>query len=191
MRIGLRLLGCALVGAGSLVACALAACADRTAEPRPGELRISEVVSSNPSDGAPAGCDELGECEDWIELESTVDRPLELSGLWLSDRVEDAFVHQLSRHRPLPLSPRGRLVLFADGETAEGPRHLPFKLSKVGESLVLSTPHGTLLDRVDVPPLSSGQSYATVGGQRIVCHSPTPGAPDACAPAPARVRHEE
>lgn len=170
------------------------ACADRSGEPRPGELRISEVVTSNPSGSAPAGCDAQGECEDWIELESTTDRPLELRGLWLSDRVEDPYVHALSRDRALPLPPRGRIVLFADGEPAEGPLHLPFKLSKLGESLLLSTPYGVPLDRVDVPALSSGQSYATVGGQRVVCSQPTPGAPDACPATPAeapKVRRDE
>lgn len=166
----------------------ISGCPDRSAEPQPGELRLSEVASSNVEDGAPASCDEAGECEDWIEVENLTDRPLELQGVWLSDRLDTPFAHQLSRSASIPVPPRGRAILFADAEPAEGPRHLPFKLSKAGESLLLSTPTGTRLDALTLPPLTRGQSYARVGEAWVVCESPTPGAANACAAPAPRLR---
>jgi hypothetical protein len=146
----------------------LVACSGRDAGPR--ELSISEVMTSNPDEGG-----------DWIELENLTDRRLDLRGLWLSDSETKPMKHQLEHDEPILLPPRERLVFYADGETGLGPLHLRFRLSKSGESIVVSTRNGTRIDQVAVPPMRAGQSYARVGGELAVCDTPTPQAANACS----------
>jgi hypothetical protein len=95
----------------------------------PGEVRISEVQSSNLGGGPGAARDELGEYDDWIELENLTDRKLSLSELFVSDFVLNPERFVLAEGAELTIEPRGFLLLFADGETHQGPAHLPFKLS--------------------------------------------------------------
>ena len=144
----------------------LSACFDGPGRPRPGDVWISEVVTAGETD--------------WIELENRTDRPFDLDGIWVSDSESKLMRHQLPGKDRLVIVPRGHLVLTADGDSARGPLHLPFSLSKAGEPVSISTRDGTPIDRVSVPPMKAGQSFARLGEQLIVCGTPTPGASNAC-----------
>jgi hypothetical protein len=160
----------------------VASCVDRGTPPIAGELAVSEVASKNAGGGPFAARDELGEYDDWIELEVGADHRIDLAGLLISDTKGNPSRFSIDDDEPVTAEPGSRVLLFADGETHQGPLHLPFKLDAGGESLVVSTPDGVLLSEVDVPALRAGESFASVDGAFTVCTTPTPGAPNACAP---------
>src|SRR5688500_5114781 len=86
----------------------------------PTHLRINELVPDN--DGTLV--DEDGQADDWLELFNPGPAPVRLSDFTLTDGT--------GPQQPLPaleLAPGGAVVLWADGDRAQGPRHLGFKLA--------------------------------------------------------------
>jgi hypothetical protein len=129
-------------------------------------VRFAEVLSSN--DGA--NVDELGETDDWLELENASDRTIDVSRYVITDAS--------GKPRALPqqqLAPHERLLLWADDEPEQGPRHLDFKLSAAGEHLTLWADPCTPVDRVVVPALPTNESYARFASSFASCRYPTPG----------------
>ncbi|MBD3334752.1 MAG: T9SS type A sorting domain-containing protein, partial [Candidatus Eisenbacteria bacterium] len=138
-------------------------------------LHIAELM--------PAGADPIrdaaGEAEPWIEIVNTSTAPYPLGEVWISPEL----------HRPragrLPdtvLPPGGRLLLWADGEPEEGPRHLSFRWEPSAARCIglfrESPPHTVPLDAVFFPPLSPGSSfgrYPEDGETWTVFAAPTPG----------------
>lgn len=117
----------------SCLALSIAACgADPTTtdDPRAGQVKINEVMASN---GA-ACADDIGEFDDWIELINTGDADVALDGIAISD---DRTVFDKAALDGLTIPAGGRLLLVADGTPAQGPLHLPFRLSAAGEELLL------------------------------------------------------
>jgi hypothetical protein len=100
-------------------------------DPRVERVRINELMPSNQT----ACADDQGEFDDWIELVSLDDADVNLDGFSLSD---DRTALQKAPLDELTIPAGGRLVLYADGTPAQGPLHLPFRLSATGEELILS-----------------------------------------------------
>lgn len=157
-------------------------------EPAPfavaGDVRIAEVVSSNLGGGPGGGRDERGEWDDWIELENLRDHDIDLQGVQVSDKLDAPGRYRIPEGEPVLIPAKGRRMLFADGETYQGPTHLPFLLSKKGEAVVLSTRDGQLLDSVEVPALETGESYARIGDGFVACPTPTPNTANDCVVVP-------
>jgi hypothetical protein len=140
-----------------------------------GDLVINELMADNETGPA----DAAGEREDWVELYNRGASAVDLGGWYLSDDPQSPWDH------PLPavtLPPRGRLLVWADGETAEGPDHAPFRLAKEGESLILARRDG-LYDQVTFPPQTADESH----GRRLdgedawtACWPASPVAPNDC-----------
>lgn len=147
----------------------------------PAQIEVTELASSNVGGGPGAARDEHGDYDDWIELHNKTDLALNLAGLWVSDTVANAQRYQLPTDQEIRLEPGGYLLLFADGETFQGPRHLPFSLDKDGEGLVVSTSTLGQVVKLVFPALAEGQSYARgPDGRFMVCRTPTPGAANEC-----------
>ncbi len=127
----------------------------------PVQLRINEWLAS------PGG-------DDWVELFNTADRPVELTGLYLTDdlSLSGRTNHSLPPHSYIDA--RGWVVLAAspDGNAAL----LPFRLDWRGEPLGLYLSPSILLDRVEISPLVDGGSQGRFpdGGEGIL---PFPGSP--------------
>lgn len=137
-------------------------------------LRIGEVVSAN--DGVYV--DELGESDDWLELENAGPTPLMLSDYVLSDSAGNR--QQLPA---LELAPGAVALFWADDELDQGAQHLPMKLSAGGEQLTLWRDPCTPVERVLVPPLAPNEIYARSGDGFVRCRYATPGRPNAgCEP---------
>ncbi|MFN0127503.1 MAG: lamin tail domain-containing protein [Verrucomicrobiales bacterium] len=103
---------------------------------------------------------EIAHDEDLIELHNPLDAPAPLGGLWLSDRSDRPFVHQMT---PLSfIAPNGFVVLHARGDAGTNAANLPFRLDAFYTWIVLTTNDGRTLDMVPVqsapPDLSEGRN---------------------------------
>ncbi len=150
-----------------------------TCVPQPGpvpQLVINEVVTRN--DGL--AIDETGQTADYIELGNRGPAEVALWPFTLSDAKHE-------QHLPAEtLAPGARIVLWADGDTPEGPHHLSFSLSGSGEQLSLWDCDRTL-DEVKVPALGENQVYARfpdLTGPFALCDFATTGQPNGktCSP---------
>jgi hypothetical protein len=134
-------------------------------------VSISEVMLRNVSTHA----DEAGEFEPWIELYNPSAGDVNLSGWTLSDDF-------MRREKwPLPavtILRHQTLLVFADGDAAQGERHASFRLLPAGTELVLTAPDG----RTDGGTLFSAQPEGKSAAyqwaaQNYVIGNPTPNVP--------------
>lgn len=118
-------------------------------------LEISEVMTDNAS----ALPDEQGKFGDWVEIHNTLDTPMNLKGVGLSDRADRI----IFLFPDVTLNPGGYVVVFCDDINRNDPHdifHAKFKLSSLGESVYLFDASGIAIDSVAVPTLNSDESYA-------------------------------
>ena len=130
-------------------------------------LRLSEIMTGARLYGAPGGA----AC-DWIEVENTGTEPLDISGARLSDKEgEGRYVFP----EGTVLAPGGFAVVWCSGDAALGADHAPFRLSRAGETVILTDAKGAVLDRISVPLLDHDMSYARLDGGWAVSDRATPG----------------
>ncbi len=145
-----------------------------------GDLVLNELMAENTLTIA----DTSGAFEDWLELYNRGDRPLSLAGLHLSDDPLDPWAYALPDRL---LAPGEHLLVWLDGDVADGPLHAPFRLDKKGETLTLAS-RTAILDRIAYGPLGADQSLGrrTSGASGwLSCGRPSPGAANACDGLPA------
>jgi hypothetical protein len=122
---------------------------------------LNELVSSNN-----LVSDETGEKDDYIELYNYGNQDIDLAGWYLTDDSNDRTKATIpaSTDGKTILPALGRLVFWADGQTTQGPLHLPFKLSKEGDTVILSRPglKPITVDSVCYPALDQNLSYSRV-----------------------------
>jgi hypothetical protein len=139
-------------------------------------LVINEWMASNQSALVdPAD----GRFDDWIELYNPGLLAADLTGWFLSDDPAEPFKFQIPAGFEVPAG--GFLTVWADDETVQNDLllrpdlHLPFKLGTGGESLLLSAPDGTLIDRVDFGRQSPDKTMGRLGDDVFALASPSPG----------------
>ena len=114
---------------------------------------INELLASNDATQA----DQDGEFDDWIELYNTGNTAIDLSGYTLSDDPDDPFKW------PFPagssIGAGEYVIVWADDDQQQAGFHTQFKLSADGESVILSDPSGTEVDRVDFGPQATDISF--------------------------------
>jgi hypothetical protein len=137
-----------------------------------GQVRINEIMAfnstgiSNPLTGEPG---------DWIELYNTTSTTLQLDGYFLSDNPEATEMWRFPQGTSLPSG--GYLIVWADEAPAgtEG-LHASFRLNVSGETLLLHTASGTLVDWISLPRMYENVSYGiSSGGEKLYFSGPTPG----------------
>lgn len=120
--------------------------------------------------------DEANQYDDWLELYNAADTLVNLTGYYLSDKLT---VTNKWKFPAVTISPKGFLLVWCDGDTTQGPLHANFKITSIGEPLVIFTPEGKILDS-----LSFGIQYADTSFGRFpdgtnnwkYMPTPTPGA---------------
>lgn len=136
------------------IAKAMNVTADGTVSTHAG-LRLSEVMTDN----AAALPDESGKFGDWVEIENTLDTPINLKGVGLSDRSD-----RIKFLFPdVTLNPKGRVIVFCDSTNKDDPHsefHAKFKLSSLGDTVYLFDANGTAIDSVKAPTLNADEAYA-------------------------------
>lgn len=142
------------------------------------KLVVNEVVSSN--DGV--SIDETGQPEDLIELTNTGTETIQLRNYAIADAGSE-FI-QLP---DVALAPGAFIQLWASDDPTRGATHLPFKLSASGDQISLRNANGEIFQQVDIPALTTNQSYSRFpsgSGNFSFCRYATPGKSNGnqCAP---------
>jgi hypothetical protein len=124
---------------------------------------INEVVASNTTIK-----DAYGEKDDYIELYNSGKIDVDISGWYISDvTVNPTLVTIPAFIEGKTIVPaKGWLIFWADDTPAQGSLHLPFKLSKDGETIVLSKKNAfnqvVVVDSITYPLLNQNVSYSRV-----------------------------
>jgi hypothetical protein len=139
---------------------------------------INEVCSQNKTCLA----DSYGKYSDWIELYNSGSSSVDISGYGLSDSTED------TKHFTFPegtqLKAGEHMVVFASKqESTAAELHTGFAISKNGDTIVLSSPDGKVLQQVELPTLGTDVSYGRTpdGSDTFEIMSPTPAKANAVA----------
>jgi hypothetical protein len=114
-------------------------------EPSQSDIVLNELLPVNTS----VAPDQNGEYDDWIELYNLSNSVKDISGYYLSDN-KDHFSKWVFP-AGTSIAAKGYLIIWADDDSAQVGLHANFKLSSLGEEVLLSTPDGTLADKVIFP----------------------------------------
>lgn len=134
-------------------------------------IRITEVMSSNGS----AIQDDKGEYSDWFEVTNVSDKALNLQGYKIAQ--EATHVLQYFEFPNHTLAPGESTIVFATNISRHNfgyTYHAPFKISSAGDTLILFNPYDHGIQTLNVPALSSNQSYAEINGEWVVTNEYTP-----------------
>ena len=137
-------------------------------------LVISEVMSDNTA----AYPDESGRFGDWVEIHNTLNTPINLKGVGLSDRSD-----RIKFLFPdVTLNPDGYVTVFCDSVNKDDPHgtfHAKFKLSSLGDYVYLFDANGQAIDSVKLPTLNIDESYIrTESGEWEKTDAFSPGYPN-------------
>jgi hypothetical protein len=119
----------------------------------PGQLVINEVMADNRG----TATDASGYAGDWIELYNASGSTISTEGVYLSDDPANPEKWHMSA---FTLAPDEYLILWADERTSIDDYHTNFKLDADGESVLLSTYGGDVLDQVTFGPQYPIYSWA-------------------------------
>ena len=148
--------------------------------PTPGSLAINEFMAANNATIA----DETGEFEDWIEIYNRTTAPIDMSGMFLTDDLNEPTKWQIPTGTVIEAG--DFLLVWADGEIADGTLHAGFALDRDGEEIGLfDTDSVTLLDSVEFIEQSDNVSMGRrPDGTGLFARldNPTPGTPNGPLP---------
>ncbi len=135
--------------------------------------KINLIVNEFLANNTTTNRDPEGEFEDWIELFNQGTEDLDLTGIYLTDDPKNLM--KWGFPSGTQITSGGYLIAWADADDGDG-IHANFKLSKEGESIILSNGK-TIIDQVDFGPqdldISEGRLSSTSG--KIQKLKPTPG----------------
>ena len=118
-----------------------------------GDVVINEVMSNNVT----SVTDASGKFEDWIELYNTTSSPISTSGLFLTDTL-GIFQKWELPNQTIPSN--GYAIIWADEDGSQGDMHANFKLSNLGEQLILTNTDSVLIDSVTYLPQADDIAFA-------------------------------
>lgn len=125
-------------------------------------LVINEINSANTTHQDP-----FGEYDDWIELYNSGTTAVDLTGLFITDKLNNKLKHELQSESAteMILNPGEYHVLWADEQTLQGSSHLSFKLSADGEAVGLYQRIGEqvmILDEVTFGVAETNTSFSRI-----------------------------
>ena len=127
-----------------------------------GKLYINEVCAANKQ-----YVDEFRQDEDWIEIYNDGDVPVDLGGMYLSDKRKTLDRFQIPTNNPAKTTvpAKGYLVFWADADSSsQGPLHTNFELSKdKAQTISLSRKVNGIIEVVDsirYQPHTDGESFS-------------------------------
>jgi len=112
-------------------------------------LVINEFMASNNSESDIN--DPQGDYDDWVEIYNFGDTAIDIGGMYLTDDLDEPTKWQIPNDVPAEttVGAYGYLLIWADGDTDDGPLHADFKLDADGEQIGLfDTDGSTLIDGI-------------------------------------------
>jgi len=144
-------------------------------------LRVDPVLAQNSSivvnelmaDNTSSQTDEMGEFEDWIELYNKGTEAVDISGWHLSD--SDWNIFKWTVPKGTIIQPDSYLIVWADEDGVQGEYHANFRLSALGEIVMLINASGEISDYAEFGPQESDLGFARVpnGVGNLVNQAPT------------------
>jgi hypothetical protein len=104
--------------------------------------------------------DQNGEYDDWFELYNVTPLKIDLSGYYLTDNKSNITKWRIPQGTFI--DGNGFLIIWADKDTTQAGLHANFKLSSLGEELLISKPDQSLVDKVVYPAQSDELSFSRV-----------------------------
>lgn len=148
---------------------------------------LNELLPNNVS----VNVDEMGEHDPWIELYNASASPVNLGGHYLSDNP--ALPAKWVIPAGTTIEPQHWLLVWADNEPGEGPRHANFRLDTNAGVVTLATPDLTLLDAISYENLAANVALGRFhdGEAEILrLDTATPGAANLYAAATPMILNE-
>ncbi|NQT03753.1 MAG: lamin tail domain-containing protein [Planctomycetes bacterium] len=117
-------------------------------------LVINELMASNSS----IIQDPQGQYDDWIEIYNDDPSPIDVSGMYLTDDLDNPTKWQFPASTTIPAG--GYILVWADGDTTDPGLHANFKLNADGEEIGLFDADGTtLIDSITFGEQTGDVSY--------------------------------
>ncbi|MBN2001626.1 hypothetical protein EH223_12660, partial [candidate division KSB1 bacterium] len=114
---------------------------------------FNEIVAANNTNIA----DKNGDFSDWLELYNETFSAVNLAGFYLSDDAEEP---QKWTFPDVTLQPGAFLLIWCSGkDISDSELHTNFKLSREGETVLLSSTTGMIVDSLSFPALPADMSY--------------------------------
>ena len=158
-------------------------------KPNKGGLILNEAMASNKS----VIFDDYGEYSDWIELYNDGEAEISLKNYFISDSPDNKTKGVLPDIR---IGAKQYLIIWASGRNVYNAEtnslHLPFKLSKAGETVSLFSMSGSELGRITLPEMPSDISAGPDDdGNTFLLAEPTPGEKNVTAKYVKPVQNDE
>ncbi len=128
----------------------------KTYDPAFDDVVINEVMPLNST----TVMDNYDEFDDWIELFNLSSSAKDISGYYLSDSKNKISKWQFPQGTSI--AGNGYLIIWADKDTTQLGLHSNFKLSSLGEVVVLSKPDLTIIDKISFPAQTLELSYSRI-----------------------------
>ncbi|MCB9248750.1 MAG: T9SS type A sorting domain-containing protein [Ignavibacteriales bacterium] len=121
--------------------------------------------------------DNAGEYDDWLEIYNPQDTTVNLSGKYLTDKIDNLIKWQFPAN--VKIEPKEQILIWCDEDQDQAGPHINFKLSSKGEFIAIVNNDGiTIVDSVTIPALNDNESFARENniGDWFLTTSSTPGA---------------
>ena len=115
-------------------------------------LVINEVMANNQT----TVMDETGDYDDWIELYNKTNTPISTNGLLFSDNPLNLDKWDLPN---AVINPNSYFIIWADEDGNTGDNHANFRLSNLGEQLILSNSDTSIVDAEFIYPQLDDVAY--------------------------------
>ncbi len=117
---------------------------------------INEFLASNNNNIT----DNYGEYEDWIEIYNPTSTAFNISGLYISDDLQNPLLFQIATGNDSTIiQPGDYIILWADKDPEQGVLHIDFKLSGSGEQIGLFDAMGNVIDSISFGSQNADISY--------------------------------
>ncbi|MBR4627274.1 MAG: CotH kinase family protein [Ruminococcus sp.] len=168
----------AAVLAGALAVTALPSDSTDTVCAAGSAVVINEICSQNKACLA----DSYGVYSDWIELYNPGSTSVDLSGYGLSDKPDAPLLFTFPSGTTIKAGEH-KVVFASKQQSTANEFHTGFALSKNGDTVVMSSPDGKVLQQVEIPTLGTDMSYGRTpdGDDTFEIMPPTPAKANAIA----------
>ena len=139
------------------------------------QMVINEYSASNTANYS----DNYGNFEDWIELYNTSDSSIQLSGMFITNDVNNPTKHQIgvSKDYWTTIKPKDYILFWMDSDPEQGKRHVSFSLNKKGGYIALYNRDTVLIDEMTYENQSENRSIGRIGVENpdlAIFSNPTP-----------------